>query len=100
MHALWVMLFSIASGFTASAIIANLYRISGMKAETTGARAFRSAVLVVAGPSVLFETAMQGFIAKTWRPISFWLSAALVLYWSLGLGLLVLEIAIHIAPMN
>jgi hypothetical protein len=93
MHALWLMFFSITAGFTASAIIANLYRVSGMRAQSSGARTLRSVVLVLAGPSVLFESAMRGFLAKTWHPVSFWLAAAVVLYWSLALGLVVLEIA-------
>jgi hypothetical protein len=88
------MLFSVASGFTASAIVANVYRVSGMRAETSGGKALRSAVLVFAGPSVLFETAMKGILAKTWRPFTFWLATALILYWSLALGLIVLVIAL------
>jgi hypothetical protein len=95
LHALWVILFSVASGFTASAIIANLYRVVGMSAESSGGKVFRSAVLIFAGPSVLFETAMKGILAKTWRPFTFWLATALILYWSLALGLIVLEIATH-----
>jgi hypothetical protein len=95
LHALWIMLFSVACGFTASAIIANLYRVSGMRAETSGGKVLRSAVLVFAGPSVLFETAMKGMLGKTWHPLSFWLATALILYWSLALGLIVMEIAIH-----
>jgi hypothetical protein len=92
LHGLWVMLFSIASGFTASGIAANLYRVSGAQAETPGGRVLRSAVLVFAGPSVLFETAMNGFLKKTWRPVAFWLASALILYWSLALGLVVLMV--------
>jgi hypothetical protein len=95
MHALWVMLFSITAGFTASAITANLYRVVGIKAESTGSKLFRSAVLIVAGPSVLFESAMRGFVKKTWDPVSFWLAAMVVFYWSLGLGLFVLQVATH-----
>ena len=96
MQALWLMLFSITAGFTASAITANLYRVAGIKAESTGSKLFRSAVLIVAGPSVLFESAMRGFMKRTWAPISFWLAAMVVLYWSLGLGLLVLQVATRI----
>lgn len=93
MQALWLMVYSITAGFTASAIAANLYRVAGIKAESTGSKLFRSAVLIVAGPSVLFESAMKGFIKKSWNPVSFWLVAMVVLYWSLGLGLLVLQVA-------
>jgi hypothetical protein len=95
MQALWLMLYSVTAGFTASAITANLYRIAGIKAESTGSKVFRSAVLILAGPSVLFESAMRGFIGRTWHPVSFWLAATVVLYWSLGLGLLLLQVATH-----
>jgi hypothetical protein len=96
MQALLLMLYSVTAGFTASAITANVYRLVGIKAESMGAKLFRSSVLIVAGPSVLFESAMRGFIKKTWNPISFWLAAMVVLYWSLGLGLLVLQVATSI----
>jgi hypothetical protein len=48
------------------------------------------------GPSLLFEAAMRGLLTKKWHPVSFWLAAAGILYWSLALGLLVLEVAIRI----
>ena len=96
MHAVWLMLFSITAGFTASAIVANLYRISGLQTETTSGRAVRAVVLVMAGPSVLFENAIRGLIDKKWHPVTFWLTTAGVLYWSLALGLVVIEIATHL----
>lgn len=101
MHSLWLLSFSIASGFTASAIVANIYRIchaakASAKAEGFGERSLRSAVLVFAGPSLLFENAVRGFLAKTWHPVTFWLATAAVLYWSLGLGLLVIEVALSV----
>jgi hypothetical protein len=96
MHALWLMLFAITAGFTASGIIANVYRVSGFKAESATGRVLQAVVLVVAGPNVLFEKAMRGFLQKQWKPITFWLVSAGVFYWSLALGLLVLEVAIRL----
>jgi len=100
-HSLWLLTFSIASGFTASAIVANIYRIcraasSHPSSEGFGERTIRSAVLVFAGPCLLFDNAMRGFRGKTWHPVSFWLATAAVLYWSLALGLLVIEVAVHL----
>ncbi len=95
MHSLWLLLFSITAGFTASAIAANLYRIC-VGSPRDGHMAVRAAVLVVAGPSVLFESAVKGLKARTWHPVSFWLATAGVLYWSLALGLLVLEVLLHV----
>jgi hypothetical protein len=95
MHALWLILFSIAAGFTASGIIANLYRVSGFRASSTGGRIFHAAVFVFAGPNVLFGSAMRGRLQKKWQPLWFWFTTALVAYWSLALGFLVLELAIQ-----
>ncbi len=101
MHSLWLLSFSIASGFTGSAIVANIYRIvqaaqARASTESFRERTIRSVVLVFAGPSLLFDNAMRGFRAKTWHPVTFWLATAAVLYWSLALGLLVLQVAVHL----
>jgi hypothetical protein len=93
MHAFWLFTFAVTAGFTASGIMANIYRVCGFKAENTAGRVFQAAVLVVAGPNVLFEKAMRGLLKKEWKPITFWLVSAGLFYWSLALGLLVLEIA-------
>ena len=101
MHSLWLLSFSIASGFTASAIIANIYRIclpvsARAKAEGLGERTIRSAVLVFAGPSMLLDNAMRGLRAKKWHPVTFWLATGAVLYWSLALGLVLVSVAVHL----
>jgi hypothetical protein len=70
--------------------------MSGFRVKTPRGELVRLAVLVVAGPSVIFEGALRGFSAKDWRPASFWLVTAGVLYWSLAIGLLVIDVAIHI----
>ena len=102
MHSLWLLFFSVAFGFTASAIVANVYRIvqpaAGRQArnESFGERSLRSAVMIFAGPSMLFDNAIRGFRSKSWHPVTFWLASAAVLYWSLALGLLVLEVAMSL----
>ena len=96
MHAFLLFTFAVTAGFTASGIIANIYRVCGFKAESTAGRVVQAAVLVVAGPNVLFEKAMRGLRQKEWKPITFWLVSAGVFYWSLALGLLVLEVAIRL----
>ena len=93
MRGIWLMLFAIAAGFTASGIVANLYRIVGPKPDSRFGWSLRALALSVAGPSVIFETAMRGYIAKEWRPLTFWLVTGAILYWSLALGLFVIEIA-------
>lgn len=93
MHGLWLMIFALTAGFTASGIAANLYRLSGARADTTAGWWVRAVVLSVAGPSVIFESAMKGFLAKEWRPATFWLVTGAIAYWSLALGLFAIEIA-------
>ena len=89
-----VVLFSIAVGLTASGIVANVYRLFGKKPETLTARAGYLAVMVVAGPTVLFDNAARSWRQKNCSALAFWLAAAIAGYWSLALGLLVLSVAI------
>ena len=91
-----VVLFAVTAGFTASGIAANLYRLVARKSDTTSARIAYIAVMVVAGPSVLFENAATSLRAKSCSQLAFWLAAAISAYWSLALGLLVLNVAIAI----
>lgn len=95
-HDAMVALFALTAGFTASGILANSYRLIADKPQTTVARIGYIAVMVVAGPSVLFENA-----AKAWRESScsgtaFWLAAAIAGYWSLAIGLLILALGVSI----
>ena len=93
MHSLWIVFFAIASGFTASGIAASLYRLSGAGTESKGGRILRTAVLVVAGPTVIFEAAVNGLMSREWSPIAFWFVVAGLAYWSFAIGLFILDIA-------
>src|SRR5262245_19972784 len=66
-----LFLFAIMAGYTASAITANLYRISGATADTDSGHVIRLAVMAIAGPSVFFERALCGYLAKEWTPTTF-----------------------------
>jgi hypothetical protein len=92
----WLILFAIATGFTASGIMANLYRLLGFKAESKNERMLRAAVMVIAGPCVLIENAVSGVMSKRWRLAYFWIGAAGAAYWSLAIGLFVLDVALKI----
>jgi len=91
-HGILVILFAIAIGLTASGITANLYRLIFKKPETTRAKIIYAGVMVLAGPSVLFENAATSFRAKKCSGLAFWLAAAVALYWSFAVGLFVLNI--------
>ena len=93
MHSLSLFLIVITAGFTASGIIANLYRISGLKLEGTFGDVAWAAIVVFAGPNMIFECAMQGRIQKTWSAMAVWLVVAATCYWSMALGFIVLQLA-------
>jgi hypothetical protein len=97
MRDLWVIFFAIAVGFTASGIVAAVYKIAGMEPRTTPGKGARIAILVVAGPALFFEKALKGFIDRRWTPAAFWLATAGLAYWSLALGLLVLQLTMSMA---
>ena len=94
LHQFVVALFSVTIGLTASGIVANIYRLLGNTPETLSARVGYVAVMVVAGPSVLFDNATRSWRKKDCSAVAFWLATALAAYWSLALGLLVLSVVI------
>jgi hypothetical protein len=89
MQSLATFLLVLTSGFTASAIAANLYRITGFQPETTSGHFIRVCVLMFAGPSEMFETAVAARIGREWSAVWFWLTISAICYWSLVLGLVV-----------
>ena len=91
MDSLTNVLIVLTAGFTASAIIANLYRISGFVPETTGGHFLRVVVLMFAGPSEVFETAVDARIKGQWSAMGFWLAIAGICHWSLVVGLAVVH---------
>ena len=89
-----VMLFSIAAGFTASGIVANLYRLVADKPQSGIGKTIYLAVMVVAGPSVLVGNATKSLRAKGCSRFAFWLATAVAGYWSFAIGLFVLNISL------
>jgi hypothetical protein len=95
MHDLAVMLFAVAAGLTFSGIIANLYRLVARKPLSRLETAIHYGVMVVAGPSVLFENATKSFRSRDCSRSAYGLAMAVTFYWSLLLGLLALTCWIH-----
>lgn len=93
-HGLLIILFAIAIGFTASGITSNLYKILAKKPESMPAKIVYAGVMVLAGPSVLFENAANKLKAKKCSGLAFWLAACVAAYWSFALGLFMLNIYI------
>jgi hypothetical protein len=94
LHNLLVALFVTTAGLTASGIVANLYRLAKEHSAAMANRAVYLAVMVVAGPSVLFDNAARARRKKECSNVAFWLAAAVSFYWSLALGLFVVSVAL------
>jgi hypothetical protein len=87
----FVIAFATLAGFTASGILANLYRLLAQKPVSAAGRVGYVAVMIVAGPNVLFENAATSFRAKDCSRFAFFLAASIAAYWSFGLGLFVIQ---------
>lgn len=88
---LMLILFAIAAGFTASGIVANIYRLLAKKPQSLAGRVGYVAVMIIAGPNVLFENATTSFRKKGCSKFAYWLAAGITAYWSFALGLLVIQ---------
>lgn len=93
-HDVAVLLFAITAGFTASGIVANLYRLTESGLRTKPSRTVYHISMILAGPSVLLENAAKAWKEKSCTWIAFWLAAAVAGYWSLAIGLLIIEMAL------
>jgi hypothetical protein len=98
-HDVLVALFAMAAGFTASGITSSLYRLIAKDAVSSFGRAIYVAVMIFAGPTVLFENAASAWRKKACSGVAFWLAAALSGYWSLALGLLVIQLGLAIRAL-
>ena len=94
MHGLLVVFFAVAAGFTASGLVASVYRILARSPESDRENMVRHAVLIVAGPTVFFGTATRLLMAKELSPLLFSIAIMALSYWSFALGLFILNIVI------
>jgi hypothetical protein len=93
-HDTLVAIFAMAAGFTASGIISSLYRLLAKDTGSSLGRTIYVAVMIFAGPTVLFENAARAWREKSCSGVAFWLAAALSGYWSMALGLLVIQLGL------
>ncbi len=96
MKDLWLVFFCIGAGFCLSGLVHSVWRLVKVDEESKGGKIARGVLMVVTGPVMLIEAAAKGFIAKRWPAVFFWLATAGAAYWSLALGLFVVDVAIHI----
>jgi uncharacterized protein DUF6949 len=90
---LTIALFALATGFTLSGIIANVYQLVTGKHEKL-AETSSLALMMFAGPSLLLENAAASLRSRSCTIFAFWLAAAISAYWSFVLGLFVLNIVV------
>ncbi|MBV9571565.1 MAG: hypothetical protein JO056_10035 [Alphaproteobacteria bacterium] len=95
-HDVAVLLFAITAGLTASGITANGYRLAESALKAKPSSTVYHISMVVAGPSVLLENAAKAWKEKSCSWIAFWLAAAVAAYWSLAIGLLIVEVALAV----
>lgn len=88
--------FATLAGFTASGILGNLYRLVASEPTTLSGRLGYVAVMVFAGPNVLFESAANSFRAKDCSRFAFWLAASIAAYWSFALGMIVIQVGLAV----
>jgi transcriptional regulator of nitric oxide reductase len=89
-----IFLYVVTAGFAASGITANLYRLLTQRQKESSTRTAYYASMVIAGPNVLFQKAAEARRAKDCSLLAFWMAAAICGYWSLAIGLLIVEIAL------
>jgi hypothetical protein len=93
-HDIIVVLYAVTAGFTASGIVSNLYRLVTAGRKEGFGRTVYYSCMVLAGPTMLFENAAKARREKNCSTLAFWLAAAVAGYWSLALGLFILEFAL------
>jgi hypothetical protein len=94
MHNFILLLFAVAGGLTLSGIAANLYRLVAKKPSGTVATYAHYAVMVLAGPSILFENSTRSFRRKECGRAAYGFALGLALYWAFMLGLVLVKLAI------
>ena len=99
LHDLVVVLFALTAGFAASGIVANCYRIVASDKGSQFGRAAYVAVMIFAGPNVLFENAARARREKSCSAGAFWVAAAVAGYWSLAIGLLVIQLGLALRAL-
>jgi hypothetical protein len=87
-------LFAFAGGLALSGIVANLYRILARRPKSRKAKTVYYVVMILAGPSVLFENATRSFRKKDCSTSAYGFAVALASYWAFVIGLMVVDIGL------
>jgi hypothetical protein len=87
-----LIVFCILAGYAASGIVACVYRMVATKPVSRTALAIHWAVMIFAGPNVLLENANRNRKTQNCSTSAFWFAAVVAGYWSLALGLVVVQV--------
>jgi hypothetical protein len=96
MRNLLLVLFAIAVGLTLSGIVANLYRLIATKPKSGSETWVYYGVMVLAGPSVLFDNATRSFRKKECTRTAWMFALGLATYWAMVLGAILLEAVVTV----
>lgn len=96
MQGLSLVLFTTAAGLTLSGIVANLYRLIAAKSKNGGEGWIYYPVMVLAGPSVLFDNATRSFRKKECGRMAWAFALSLATYWATVLGAILLDVVITV----
>lgn len=92
MQNLILALFLLAGGLTLSGIVANSYRLLASKPEGRLAIWAYYGVMLLAGPSVLFENSTRSFRKKECSAAAYSFAVGLAAYWAFILGLAMMNL--------
>jgi hypothetical protein len=96
MHEVTVFFFAVAGGLTISGIVANIYRLVVAVAKDLPYTTLHWVIMVLAGPSLLFENASQSVRTKKCSIPGYCFAIGLSLYWSFAIGLFMLNMYIAV----
>jgi hypothetical protein len=91
-----LMLFAVAGGLTLSGIVANAYRLLAKKPQSGSARWIFYAVILVAGPSVLFKNSTRSFRKKGCSRAAYGFAVAVAGYWAFMLGVVMVDVGLNL----
>ncbi len=91
-----LLLFSVSGGLTLSGLAANFYRLIARKPESPLEMGAYYGVMLLAGPSVLFENSTRSFRKKECSGFAYGFAVSLAAYWAFIIGLVVIDTTLMI----
>ena len=96
MQSVQLILFTIAAGLTLSGIVANIYRLLASEPKNGPQSFIYYAIMVLGGPSVLFDNATRSFRKKECSCLGWAVALGLATYWAMILGAILLDVVVSV----